>query len=79
MKVRLEVDLELPDVCEKMSEGELQQLLFDVYVGYVSGCHLRDVTSFMAKGMEPSNPVIRMHQTWAEITSNPQWKFKAES
>jgi hypothetical protein len=83
MKVKLNVELELPDYCKTWSDAEIQQLLFDEYVNHATCAHLEDATHWCCKarvGTEDEDPtgrqIFEMHKNWGEICSNATWDWE---
>lgn len=83
MKVKLNIELELPAECDDWSDAELQQLLFDEYVNHATCSHLEDATHWCAKAKvgtdneDPSGKMIfEMHRTWGGICQNAKWDFE---
>jgi len=80
MKVKLTIELDLPEECAAYSADELRQLLFDVYVNYVRRAHLLDAVYYMDKGQVGSpdeTPVLATlgshHRLWAKICKSAVW------
>jgi hypothetical protein len=83
MKIKLTIELELPDDCNDWADAELQQLLFDEYVNHATCAHLEAATKWCAKakvGSENEDPggkqIFEMHKNWGEICGKAQWDFE---
>lgn len=83
MKVKLNVELDLPDDCEGWSDAELQQLLFDEYINHATCAHLEDATHWCCEarvGMPDEDAtkkiIFEHHQLWGEICSNATWDWQ---
>ena len=86
MKVKLTIELELPDETPVVLEAyreSLGQLLFDEYINYVTCAHLQDSVEWCAKGKVGSDNedpgakrIYQHHDTWGEICSNAKWGYE---
>ena len=82
MKVKLSIELELPDSCKDFSHGELQQLIFDEYINHATCAHLEDAMKWLIKSQADLSDVgakliYEMHNNWADICKNATWSFTA--
>lgn len=77
MKIKLIIDIELPDECMKASEEELRQNLFDDVINYLTICHLRDALKWTVKTIDTPNAKIIAdhHKLWADICENARWNI----
>ena len=85
MTIRLCIDLNNIPELEAMSDnGELQQVLFDAVVNYVTVSHLRDSTRAHARTetfLEGSDSrttceqLAEYHESWAEIMSGASFTY----
>jgi hypothetical protein len=77
MKVRLTIDIELPDVCAEASDDELRQNLFDDMINYMTCCHLRDALTWTAKAvkMPTGQRIADHHSLWADICEKAEWSI----
>lgn len=75
MKIKLEIELEVPDVCEEMPNDELDQLLFDTYINYVTISHHRDALRFMSENV---SDLANYHATWGDICSSANFVIKKD-
>jgi hypothetical protein len=86
MKVKMTIELELPDETpEVLAEyrESLGQLLFDEYVNYATCNHLKDALKWCAKGKVGSDDedpraklIYQHHDTWGDICNNAKWDFE---
>lgn len=83
MQVELNIKLDLPDNCQDMSQAELEQLLFDTYVNFVTTRHCIDAVKWCAKakvGTEQEDVVAKKifehHELWADLSSQATWSLK---
>tara|TARA_Y100000310_G_C20622404_1_gene784087 strand:+ start:302 stop:565 length:264 start_codon:yes stop_codon:yes gene_type:complete len=86
MKVKLNIEIELPDEFSDYSHAEMQQLLFDEYVNTVACSHLRDAVEWCGEARvgtadEDSNKKIiyEHHQAWGKICTQATFDFEMES
>lgn len=78
MKIKLEIELEMPDQYKDWPMNELHQLIFDSYVNYATCKHLDDVLQWMvdAKDSKTVDYIIDMHKEWGKICASAQFKVK---
>jgi hypothetical protein len=86
MKVKLTIELELPDETPgmlKAQQEDLGQLLFDVYINYATLRHFRDSLEWCARGKVGSDNedpraklIYQHHDTWGKICQNAKWDFE---
>jgi hypothetical protein len=86
MKVKLTIELELPDDVPELTEqgrNGLSQLLFDSYVNYVTCKHWEDARHWCAKGKVGSDNedlsaklIYQYHNTWGHICRDAKWDFE---
>jgi hypothetical protein len=83
MKIKLTIELDLPDECSSFSDGELSQLLFDEYVNYATCAHLEDATHWCCEarvGTEDENLqkkiIYEHHKIWGNICDAVTWKYE---
>lgn len=73
-KVRLEIELDIPDV-EDFSDQDIGQAVFDAYTNYVVVQHLEDSMYWLARptidgGSKAADKLIATHhKTWADIAA----------
>jgi hypothetical protein len=93
MKIKLDIELDLPDECKDWSYAELQQLLFDEYINHATCCHLEAATKWCAKAYtndegkspegrvkdEGAKRIMDTHKLWGEICDKAEWNFKLKS
>ena len=86
MKIKLIIELELPDqtpeVLEEYNEA-LGQLLFDDYINYVTINHMSDAVEWCSKGRLGSEKedlaakqIYQHHKTWGRICRDATWNFE---
>ena len=79
MIVKLEIQLNLPDIYSKFSEEELKQLIFDEYINYNNVSHLKDALYFLTEIPEHSKElrkyIVDSHNEWAKICDNAIWNI----
>mgnify|MGYP006304101737 CR=1 FL=1 len=92
MKVRVSIDLELPDVEDNNVDLQSEyvpgmtwemayatQEVFDYFVNYAICRHLRDATKWMANKESPNASLIAQHHDqWADILRNAEPSMKVE-
>jgi hypothetical protein len=80
MKIELTVNLELPDSCESMSDGELSQVIFDNYTNFALCRHLEDCIKWTIKNDDYPSPcaeqIMVVHRTWADICEKSTFTVK---
>lgn len=86
MKVKLTIELELPDDVPELTEhgrDGLSQLLFDSYINYATCKHFQDSVTWCAKGKVGSDNedpraklIYQYHDNWGHICSNVKWDFE---
>lgn len=75
MKVKLHIELELPEECEHLLKDELTELLYEYYVDFVTKAHHKKAITWFKKAhrpttqeaMESASLVHRVHKTWFQI------------
>lgn len=82
MKVRLTIDLELPEKFEEWPDLELSQFLFDSYVNYVTLQHYVEALHWAASAQLGSENEVLMdklaherHIEAARFSKPVEWKF----
>lgn len=86
MKVKITVELEIPDVeVADFLPGEIDQLVFDAYTHYVTCSHLEDAMKWCANGKigsDNEDPTLKKiyeyHNNWADISSKAKVKYEYE-
>jgi hypothetical protein len=85
MQVELNIKLDLPENCQNMSQAELEQLVFDTYVNFVTKRHSIDAMQWCAKakvGTENEDVIARRifehHELWADLSAQATWSLKKE-
>jgi len=79
MKVKLEIELELPDKYQDWSNEELQQLLFDEYVNHATCAHAEYAFDWCSKASdedEGAKLILEDHRMWNKICKAAKWCFK---
>jgi hypothetical protein len=80
MKIELTVNLELPDSCENMSDGELREVIFDNYTNFALCRHLEDCIKWTVKGLQNPSPaaeqIVEVHRNWADICEKSTFTVK---
>lgn len=81
MKLRLVIDMELPDEISDYSDAELRQLVFDAYINYNTCSHLADSVEWLARSQQsPDNAaaprIYKHHDTWGDISRNVKWSIE---
>lgn len=76
MKIKLEIELEMPDQYKDWPMIELRQLIFDRYVNYATCKHLHDAVQWMADAKDGKTVgyIIDSHKEWANICDSAQFK-----
>jgi len=70
MKIKLEIELEIPDECKEWSDGELSQYIFDGYTNYVTCEHSLEAVQWcvaMQRGEETGTHLFNWHKSWHNI------------
>lgn len=82
MRVKLTIELDLPEECSSFSRGELSQLLFDEYVNHATCSHLEDATRWCCEarvGTESEDSqkkaIYEHHKIWGSICANATWDY----
>lgn len=83
MKLRLTVELDLPDECSEWSDPELRQMVWDSYVHYVTVSHLRDQLTWLVHSQNKpecatTKEIHDIHKNWADIGSKAGNTFTIE-
>jgi hypothetical protein len=83
MKVRLTIDLALPDELTDFSDGELSQFLFDVYTNFVVVQHLSEAVEWCARakvGTDNEEPTAKRifdyHRQAGKYTNPVTWRYE---
>jgi hypothetical protein len=81
MKVRMTIDLELPDKYNDWTKPELQQLLFDEYVNHATCSHFEDALNWCASWGNNQNNfqekmIYESHSEWGRICSGASFDFE---
>ena len=83
MKVRLTVELDLPDDFEKYTDRELLELIDGEYFNYITCSHTEDALKWCAKGKigtENEDPldkrIFENHAMWSEICKRSKWTIE---
>lgn len=79
MKVKLEIELDIPEI-EGWSPGEVGQLVFDAYTNYVTVSHLEDAMHWLCKPEDggTTKQIVDYHNTWAGISRDAKTKMVIE-
>lgn len=76
MKIKLEIELEIPDECKEWSDGELSQYVFDNYTNYVTVQHSSQVLDcYDIKDDFMKQHMIDHHKEWADIGKSAKVKI----
>lgn len=82
LRVRLVIDLDLPDECAQMTQPELRQLVFDDYIHYAAVSHMADATHWCARGnvgsdaeREPEKLIFLHHRLWGKLCAKATWSM----
>lgn len=77
MKVKVEIELDIPDSgVVGLLETEIQDAVYENLITYAVTSHLRDTMNWMSKKGLPENTpefdrgcenIIRVHKTWTDI------------
>lgn len=83
MKLILEIELDVADSLKEHSEAELQQLIFDTYIQYVTVQHYLDAFYWGSKAKIgtteedlPAKMISEFHTTWGDIAEKAKWSLK---
>lgn len=81
MKLRLVIDMELPDEISDYSDAELRQLVFDAYINYNTCSHLADSVEWLARSQQAPDDIVasqiyKHHTTWGKISGNVKWSIE---
>lgn len=83
MKVRLTVDLDLPDQYAAWTAAEMRQMLFDSYVNYVHIGHLEDALDHYDSGglytvdeKQSGRQMYEHHREAAKFTKPVTWNYE---
>lgn len=71
MKIRLTIELDLPDGYSKWPDAELRQLVFDSYVNYNTVAHMEDAIARFGKTDDAvSRMAYNHHKEWSAISGS---------
>lgn len=81
MKIKLTIELDLPDDAPELTDqGLLSQLVFDTYINYATCKHFEDSVNWLAKGKVGSDNecprtklLYQHHDIWGKICRNAKW------
>ena len=78
MKVRLTIDLELPDELSGFSKPELDQLLFDAYINYITCAHYEDALNRIERGHinDTAESIVDYHKQWGRTSKPVNWSYE---
>lgn len=81
MKLRLTIDIELPDNCAEWSDAELRQVVFDAYINYNTCSHLQDAMKWLVESGKREDAttakiIQKHHNDWADISSAAVWSME---
>lgn len=84
MKVRLTIDLELPETYRSFTDPELRMTLYEEFMRTVHQAHLESALEIeMDSGNHEAGSVFSMlqearkyHLEWAKITDVPDWNVE---
>ncbi len=86
MKIKLEIELELPDETPEVLDAyqeDIGQVLYDAYINYASSAHFQDAVKWCSRGnigsdheLPSAKKIFQYHNTWGEICSKAQWTYK---
>jgi hypothetical protein len=81
MKLRLTIQLELPDECDSWSDPELQEAVWGSYVHYNTLSHLKDAMKWCAEShtnpnCATSKKIQDHHDLWADISQRATWSVE---
>lgn len=74
MKIKLEIELDLPEEYVEYSDAELGQVIFDYYTNYVTTRHLADAVRWMGMGHSRNYHIVAHHEQWANIADSAKVK-----
>lgn len=66
MKVKLEIEFEVPDKLSKFSDAELRDVFWDEFLRYAVCSHLEDALKWAFKGDANANLISEHHQLWGK-------------
>lgn len=78
MKVKVEVELEIPDDYANAHEYEIMDLVWSNFYHYSHCSHLNDVTKWMARieQTDTTKAIIARHKNWAKILEKGEKSLK---
>lgn len=81
MKIKLTIELDLPDEANDWSDAELRQVVFDSYINYATCQHMQDAVHWMARSAksEPDSAgraIAEIHSNWGDICSQATWTME---
>lgn len=74
MKVRLSIDLDLPDGLQAHPDG-IGQLLFDQYINFVPVQHYCEALKWLDEKTPNADKIVEIHKEWGNIASQPHWTY----
>jgi hypothetical protein len=77
MKVKLTIELDVPDNII-LSEENLEKMIYDNYINYVTKAHRIDVMKSLKKIDESVTAlkIYDIHNNWVNISEKAIWKFE---
>lgn len=80
MKIKLEIELEVPDV-ENMTAEQLSQVMWDGYVNYVTRRHAEDALKWCARMSRETSAaaIYKHHDTWTDIAASAVWRIAPDA
>lgn len=70
MKVKLEIEFEVPDKLSKFSKTELREAFWEELLRYAVVGHLADAVRWAANNTPNSNKISEHHQLWGKYLDN---------
>lgn len=78
MKIKFEVELELPAIWDRASEGELRQVIYDQFIKRPWFHHMNQLTEILASNNYDTplrEALLKNYREWADITREPKWEI----
>ncbi len=76
MKIKLTIELDLPDTMSDWNDSELRQVVFDEYVNFSTISHLSESIDWKTRGDSSLNEMIaQKHHDWSKICNSAVWEI----
>lgn len=66
MKIKMEIEFDIPDKLSKFSDAELREAFWEEFLNYAVVSHLSDALRWATNKIPNSNQILEHHQLWGE-------------